>query len=68
MKNRKDVAFDKLFEAHTQFESLIKDCPAREVGVELMQKNIALTQLAIALTLIDIRDELRKMNGGDRDV
>lgn len=65
MKEKKNIYIDA--REYAQIADDYFDDHIESGGHLYLEKSQAISQIAIAYALADIRDELRKMNGGDRD-
>lgn len=63
-----DEAKRMMEEANELYSCFIRCYTSKSVGIEPILKCSLQTMMSIGNSMIEIRDELRKMNGGDRDV
>lgn len=65
MKEKKNIYLDA--REYAQIADDYFDDHIESGGHLYLERSKVISQIAIAYALADIRDELRKMNGGDRD-
>lgn len=62
-----DEAKRMMEEANELYSCFIRSYTSKSVGIEPILKCSLQTMMSIGNSMIEIRDELRKLNGGDRD-